>query len=90
MTPYQVELAASAAKQLSKLERREQRRIQAAIELLAENPRPPGAKKLAGGAGEWRARTGDYRIIYELEDECLRILVIRIGHRRDIYAARLR
>ena len=87
MTPYQVELAASAAKQLSKLERREQRRIQAAIELLAENPRPPGAKKLAG---EWRARTGDYRIIYELEDECLRILVIRIGHRRDIYAARLR
>ena len=61
------------------------RRIQAAIELLAESPRPPGAKKLSGGSGDWRVRTGDYRIIYEIHDARLMVLVVAVGHRRDIY-----
>ena len=61
------------------------RRIQAAIELLAETPRPPGAKKLSGGSGDWRVRTGDYRIIYEIRDAQLIVLVVAMGHRRDIY-----
>jgi mRNA interferase RelE/StbE len=63
-------------------------RVQAAIDLLAGDPRPPGARKLVGGAGEWRVRTGDYRIIYEVHERVLRVLVIVIGHRRDIYQSR--
>jgi mRNA interferase RelE/StbE len=64
------------------------RRVQAAIELLAEHPRPSGAKKLVGGDSEWRVRTGDYRIIYEIHDDVLLVLVVAVGHRRDIYQHR--
>ncbi|WP_306304843.1 type II toxin-antitoxin system RelE family toxin [Piscicoccus intestinalis] len=46
------------------------------MELLAQEPRPPGAKKLAGGDGEWRVRTGNYRIIYEIDDGVLVVLVL--------------
>lgn len=82
---YRIELTPSAARQLRKLDPRAQRQVQAAIELLAGAPRPPGAKKLVGGAGELRVRTGDYRIIYEVHDGVLLILVLALGHRREIY-----
>jgi mRNA interferase RelE/StbE len=85
---HRVEVAPAAVRQLRKLDRTARRRIQAAIELLAEQPRPSGAKKLVGGAGEWRVRTGDYRIVYEIRDDVLLILVVAVGHRRDIYRAR--
>lgn len=85
---YRVEVAAAAVRQLRKLERSAQRRVQAAIELLAVEPRPSGAKKLVGGNGEWRVRTGDYRIVYEIHDTVLLILVVAVGHRRDIYDRR--
>lgn len=85
---YRIELSHAAARQLRKLESSARRRVQAAIELLAEEPRPPGAKKLVGGAGEWRARTGDYRIVYEIDDGVLLILVLAVGHRREIYRRR--
>ena len=62
--------------------------MQAAIELLADHPRPSQAKKLAGGDGEWRVRTGDYRIVYEIHDDVLLVLVVAVGHRRDIYQRR--
>lgn len=82
---YSVEVSPAAAKQLRKLDPPARRRIQAAIDLLAENPRPPTATQLVGGAGEWRVRTGDYRIIYEVHDTVLVVLVLRVGHRREIY-----
>ena len=85
---YRVEVAPAAVRQLRKLDTSARRRIQAAIELLADQPRPSGAKKLLGGDGEWRARTGDYRIIYEIHDHVLLVLVIAVGHRRDIYQRR--
>ena len=85
---YRVEVAPAAVRQLRKLDRVARRRVQAAIELLAEQPRPSGAKKLVGGDGEWRVRTGDYRIVYEIRDEVLVILVVAVGHRRDIYRFR--
>ena len=85
---YRVEFAPSAVRQLRKLDRIAQRRVQAAIELLAGEPRPSGAKKLVGGDGEWRVRTGDYRIIYEIHDGILLVLVVAVGHRRDIYRNR--
>ncbi len=80
-----IEIAPAALRQLRKLDRTAQRRTQAAIELLANEPRPSGAKRLAGGDDEWRVRTGDYRIVYEIHDNVLLILVIALGQRRDIY-----
>ncbi len=82
---YQVQVAPAALRQLRKLDPTARRRVQAAIELLAEQPRPSGAKKLVGGDGEWRVRTGDYRIVYEIHDAVLLVLVVAAGHRRDIY-----
>jgi mRNA interferase RelE/StbE len=82
---YEIIVAPSAAREMRKLDPQARRRVQAAIELLAETPRPPAATQLGGGAGEWRVRTGDYRIIYEINDESIIVLVLRIGHRRDVY-----
>ena len=85
---YRIEIAPAAARQFRKLDRVAQRRVQAAIELLATEPRPGGAKKLVGGDGEWRVRTGDYRIVYEIRDSALLVLVVAVGHRREIYDRR--
>ena len=85
---YSVEIAPTALRQLRKLDPTARRRIQAAIELLAADPRPPGAKKLVGGEGEWRVRTGDYRVVYEIHDDALVVLVLAVGHRREIYRSR--
>lgn len=82
---YRIQLTPAAGRSLKKLDRPAQRRIQAAIELLAHDPRPPGATRLVGGSGEWRVRTGDYRVVYEVHDGILLILVLALGHRRDIY-----
>ncbi|WP_454778166.1 type II toxin-antitoxin system RelE family toxin [Georgenia muralis] len=85
---YQVVLAPAAARELRRFDPTARRRVQAVLELLAENPRPPAATRLVGGAGEWRVRTGDYRVIYEIEDDRLVVLVLRAGHRREIYRRR--
>ena len=84
---YAVEVAPAAVRQLRKLLPEARRRIQAAVELLAETPRPPGAKKLSGSSGDWRVRTGDYRIIYEIQDDRLIVLVVAAGRRREVYRA---
>jgi len=86
---HRVEISPAALRQLRKLEASARARIGAVIDLLADTPRPPGAKKLVGGAGEWRVHTGDYRVAYEIHDEVLLVLVIAVGHRRDIYTDRL-
>jgi mRNA interferase RelE/StbE len=85
VSQYRVELAGRATRALAGLPRRDQQRIRAAIDLLAGQPRPPGATKLAGEARAYRVRVGDYRVIYEVFDGRLVIQVVRIGHRRDIY-----
>jgi len=85
---YVIELAPSAARALRKLDAKARVRVQAAIELLADEPRPPAATRLVGGAGEWRVRTGNYRIIYEIHDGRLLVLVLAVGHRKDIYRSR--
>jgi mRNA interferase RelE/StbE len=85
---YEVRLAPAAVRQLRKLDPPGRRRVQAAIDLLAEDPRPPGARQLVGGAGEWRVRTGDFRIIYDIRDGELLVLVVKVGHRRDVYERR--
>ena len=85
---YSVTLAPPAARQLPKFDPQVRRRVQAVLELLAEEPRPPAATQRVGGSGEWRVRTGDYRIVYEIEDEQPLVLVLRIAHRREIYQKR--
>lgn len=85
---YVVELAPSAARALRKLDAKARVRVQAAIELLADEPRPPAATRLVGGSGEWRVRTGNYRIIYEIHDGRLFVLVLAVGHRKDVYRSR--
>jgi mRNA interferase RelE/StbE len=82
---YRIQIAPAAVRQLRKLDPQARRRVQAAIELLAAEPRPPGGKELIGGDGEWRVRTGDYRIVYEVHDQVLVVLVIAVGHRREVY-----
>ena len=82
---YEIRVARRAAKFLAALQRRDQQRIRAAIELLAEDPRPPACIALAGEDGVYRVRVGDYRIVYEVVDDVLLIHVVRIGHRRDVY-----
>ncbi len=57
----------------------------AALRALEENPRPPGVKKLRGRENEWRIRVGDYRIVYEIHDRILLVIVIRIRHRSKAY-----
>ena len=82
---YAVTLSPAAARQLRKFDPQTRRRLQAVIELLADEPRPPAATRLVGGTGEWRVRTGDYRVIYEIHDGELLVLVLRMAHRREIY-----
>lgn len=85
---YRITLAPAAARELQKFDPQARRRIQAAIELLSSNPCPPAAIQLVGGSGGWRARTGDYRIVYEIKDGELLVLALRLGHRHEIYKAR--
>lgn len=64
-----------------------QKRLAAAIDMLAADPRPPGAKRLAGAVDLWRIRVGNHRIVYTIEDDVLVVLVVELGHRRDVYRA---
>ena len=82
---YQVSLTPAALRQLKKMTPDAKRRIQAVLELLSDDPRPPSAVPLVGGSGEWRVRTGDYHVIYEIADQEILVLVLRIGHRREVY-----
>jgi mRNA interferase RelE/StbE len=60
-------------------------RLVAAMRELAGQPRPPGCEKLAGPEDFYRIRVGDYRIVYQVRDEVLLVLVVKIGHRREVY-----
>jgi mRNA interferase RelE/StbE len=85
---YTVEVARRAVKSIARLPRQDQQRVRAAIDLLAEEPRPPGCTKLAGEDSVYRVRIGDYRILYEVMDARLVIHVVRVGHRREVYQDR--
>jgi len=82
---YAVYISNTAERQLAGLPGDVRRRVDARIVALADNPRPPGATKLAGQAQQYRIRVGDYRIIYEIHDNTLVVIVLRVDHRSKVY-----
>lgn len=81
---YTVLILRRAQKELAGLTDEPYERVKNAIEALRENPRPPGCRSLTGRQG-WRIRIGNYRVIYEIDDEQRVVIVLHIGHRKDVY-----
>lgn len=82
---YEIEIKSSARKELNALPSILIPRVEAAIDALAENPRPSGVKKLKDYKNRYRVRVSDYRVIYEIEDRILRVLVVAVPHRSEAY-----
>ena len=82
---YRIEFASSAVREFKALERTVQRRIATRIDALAANPFPSDVKKLQGAPEHYRIRVGDYRVIYRVEKKIVTIVVVKIGHRREVY-----
>lgn len=81
---YQLEISHIAHRRIRKLPTATQERINKAIAGLSEEPRPRGARRLTAGEG-YRVRVGDYRILYEVDDESKMITVYRVMSRKDVY-----
>lgn len=84
MSEYRIELRPAAVRALRKLDPPLRRRVQGVIALLAQDPRPPASRPLKGRPGR-RVGVGDHRIIYTVADDVLLVVVVTVGHRRDIY-----
>ena len=82
---YEVYLERAAERDLKRLAAESFHRIIPFIKTLGENPRPTGCRKLAGSRSDWRIRVGDYRVIYEIDDEEKAVRVMRVRHRREVY-----
>ena len=85
---YRINFTTAAARQIRKLPRPARERVLQVVEMLTEDPRPNGARKLVGEEAAWRIRAGDYRVIYDVFDDELLVTVVRAGHRRDLYDGR--
>ena len=83
--PYSIRFTPRALRDFSALDRTVRQRLQLHIDRLAENPFPLGAKKLHAEEPFYRIRVGDYRVIYQVEAHQLVIIVVKIGHRREVY-----
>lgn len=82
---YRLFLERAAEKDLKSLSSKLHKQVIAVLQRLAKNPRPPGCRKLTGGDKDWRIRSGDYRIVYEIDDTAQTIRVNRVRHRREVY-----
>lgn len=85
MASYDLEISRTAEKQLKRLPRAEQQRIVRAMLNLAIDPRPHGSRKLIGYEDVFRIRVGRYRVLYSIATQRLIIIILKVGHRRDIY-----
>lgn len=85
MSAYIVTVLPAAVRQLRRLDRPAQARLTAAMERLATDPRPDGVRALSGHPGLLRIRIGDYRVVYTVQDAQLVVLVVALGHRREVY-----
>lgn len=84
---YRVEIKPSAAKALRKLPNDVRAKIQGRLRALATNPRPNGSIKLVDQGGLYRVRSGDYRVVYRIEDDRLVVFVVDVGDRKDVYGS---
>lgn len=84
---YRVFITPSADRVVARLPADVRRRVAKRMAALAEDPRPPGSVKLTG-SDDYRIGVGDYRVIYSIHDDRLVVLVIEVGHRRDVYRGR--
>jgi len=81
---YSVLIKRSAAKELDTVPKKDREKLVAKIQALATNPRPPGSEKLAGD-DKYRIRHGVYRVLYEIDDATIVVVVVRVAHRREVY-----
>lgn len=84
MADYKIEIKRSAAKELEKIQEKDRDRIIEKIQGLSEDPRPPQSKKLSGEE-KYRIRQGDYRVLYQIHDEIITVVVVKVAHRREVY-----
>jgi mRNA interferase RelE/StbE len=82
---YRIEFSPKAERQFKKLPKEIQIRLKHRIDTLAVNPFPRGVKRLSAEEDLYRIRTGDYRIIYQVQGKALLILILKLGHRKDVY-----
>lgn len=83
---YQIEWTTAALREVRKLDKQAARRVLVAVTKLADNPRPAGARALAGQPqGVMRIRVGDHRVVYHVEDDLIVVTVVRVAHRREVY-----
>jgi mRNA interferase RelE/StbE len=84
MASYELVFKKSVAKDLRGFPKQDVKRILLRMGALADDPRPPGCEKLSGQE-RYRIRQGAYRIVYEIDDARLIVLIVKVGHRRDVY-----
>lgn len=82
---YSIKVLSKAEKQIILLPKKDQRKILKCLSDLKDDPRPNGVKKLKGNEAFYRIRQGNFRIVYEIEDKKLLILIVKVGHRKDVY-----
>ncbi len=85
MASYEIEISRTAEKQLKKLPEKQQLRVVRAVLALAEEPHPRGSRKLTGYDDVYRLRVGRYRILYSVEENRLVVIILKVGHRKDVY-----
>jgi len=82
---YKIKIKRSAERDLKRFPNALFLRINQHILALRDNPRPPGVRKLQGDLEGWRVRVGDYRIVYQVDDDAKTVTIVRVRHRRDVY-----
>ena len=86
MESYKIQIKPSASKELELIgNKRDRQRIVTRIQKLADNPRPPGCEKLESNEDKYRVRQGRYRVVYSIDDQRRLVIIIKIGHRREVY-----
>lgn len=85
MPPYRLLFTSAAERGLLALPKDVQRRIDQRLLALQDHPRPPGIKALKGNTGIYRLRVGDYRVLYKVHDDQVVVVIVAVGHRREVY-----
>ena len=85
MANYEIKVSSTAEKQLRKLSQKDQISVLKRIQELSSEPRPNHSRKLRGQNNVYRVRAGNYRILYSIEDNYLVVIILKVGHRRDVY-----